>query len=82
MKPSFYVSRMPVAASEPNFSGAGPTGRLPSQKAIRIVGLAGTLCLAVPLGLAFYRDTPALVIALVAAGAALVLAACLFADCE
>lgn len=75
----FYAGRMPVAASEPNYSGTEP-GRLPGARAMRIARLLAALGLALLAGLAF--GPAALVIALVGSGAALMLAACLFAKSE
>jgi hypothetical protein len=75
----FYARRMPATTSEPNYSGAEP-GRAPGAGAMRIARLAVALGVAVLTGLAF--GPAALVVALVASGAALVLAACLFAKSE
>ena len=75
----FYAGRMPVAASEPNFSGAGPIG-LPRTTSMRIGTVLGALCGVVLLGTAFGGDAPLAAIALVALGAAVTLGACLFAD--
>jgi len=75
----FYAGRLAAVASEPNFSGVGPTLRQPGAKAMCV---AGACLAAMLLGLAFGGDTPVLAIVLVAAGAALVAAACLFADSE
>jgi hypothetical protein len=77
----FYANRLPVAASEPNFSGWGAIG-LPRTTPMRISTVLGALCGVVLLGTAFGGDAPLPAIALVASGAALVLAACLFADSE
>lgn len=80
MKPNhFYAGRVPVAASEPNYSGAEP-GRLSGRRATRIARLLAVLCLAALIGSAF--GPVALVVALVGSGAALVFAACLFAKSE
>jgi hypothetical protein len=55
-----------------------PTG----GKAMRVAAVGGALFLALPLSFALRGYPPALAIALVASGTALVLAACLFADSD
>jgi hypothetical protein len=77
----FYAGRVPAAASEPNLSDWGPIS-LPRTTATRIGAVLGALCGVLLLGGAFGGDAPLAAIALVGLGAAVTLAACLFADSQ
>lgn len=53
---------------------------MPSMNAIRIAGLAAALCLGLMLGVMFGGGTHAVALALIAAGGALMLAICAWAE--
>jgi len=75
-----FTSRLPVAADEPNFSGAGAFATVPDLNVIRIAGLLGALCLGLMVGLVFGGSVRALSAVLIGIGGALMAAACALAE--
>lgn len=78
MKPNqFYAGRVPVAASEPNYTGSEPARRSEGAREMSIARLLAAIGLAALLG--FALGPAALIVALITSGAALMLTACLLA---